>query len=273
MNNSYIDHYRAARYVYRRYTITSANDTSIDASKVETIHNPLRGNIAFEKDVEALSISVCNMFESGQNVEESTSGYRIIRDLAYAVSLAEVSNHVTEYARSRIFNSFVKVEYAEIVENKRRKDRAGSFIWHYDDCPNMYLKVLIHLNSVKDHSFGAFQYMEKNNGRPLVMTSSRVGPGTRKNQALPGSRVSDELAEYWLANWAHSRFFVGERGSHLVFSPNIIHRASPAYSSCKRPRIALFLFIRPSLEEHSYHHSALPVNIIGSTDVKAYSLD
>ena len=151
--------------------------------------------------------------------------------------------------------------------NKRTDiDLTASWLWHYDDCPREFLKLAIYLNDTTEES-GCFQYISTADGVPL-MPSSRNKPGQKAGrQYFPGSRVPKEFIES-IGGVATS--LVGPRGTHAIFTPNIIHRAT--MPKVGNNREALFFFIRPTIGPGAFIDDKTN-SILPSKDVKTYKLD
>ena len=157
---------------------------------------------------------------------------------------------------------FLKAEHVHIYENKKKVSEESSWAWHYDDCPAEFIKFAIYLNDVtKDN--GAMQII------PEVIESYRTSPNSVKGYpppVFPKSRIPKE----YLKDKSYETI-VGPTGTNFIFTPNIIHRGTVP-SDKTTNRIALFVFLRPSLKKIDNYLKTTSC-YLPKINVKKYELD
>ena len=166
-----------------------------------------------------------------------------------------------------------KIEFLHPYRNLPLDDtEESSWTWHYDDCPDEFLKLFINLNTVTDNS-GCLKYLQSADRTiPVVKTYNTVeGIRSTAPPIYERSRIPNEIIELELENGGEIINVVGEPGSYAICTPNIIHRAS-CPSEGTIPRDVLFFFIRPSIKKYDRYledtNSYRP-----SKNVKMYKLD
>lgn len=189
------------------------------------------------------------------------------RDISEISKLADI---IMPQIEEKIFHSNLKVEFVMPYRNGLTNEKLqASWVWHYDDCPKEYLKLVIYLNETSENS-GCFQYISCDKQIPII-PSSRFAPGAAGQQYFPGSRIPDQYVENLLSNECEISSLTGPQGTYALFTPNIIHRATiPKKTST--PREALFFFIRPSLKKENYINENTN-SVLPEKDVKRYKLD
>jgi hypothetical protein len=148
----------------------------------------------------------------------------------------------------------------------------SSWTWHYDDCPDEFLKFFINLNEVTENS-GCLKYLQSKDGSvPIVKTFNTVaGIRSTAPPIYERSRVPNNVVESELEEGGQIINVTGPAGSYAICTPNIIHRAScPDIGTV--PRDVLFFFIRPSIKKYDNYledtNSYRPAK-----NVKMYNLD
>jgi hypothetical protein len=118
-----------------------------------------------------------------------------------------------------------------------------SWLWHYDNHPNEVIKVMIYLNDV-DENTAPFEYFTNSTESSFVkIPPSRTGPETWfGNPKWPNSRVPDDVLKKYLEDGYKSKMALGKKGTMLIFSQNILHRANVA---SKTPRDVLVFQLKP----------------------------
>ena len=166
-----------------------------------------------------------------------------------------------------------KIEFLHPYRNITHENpETSSWTWHYDDCPDEFLKFFINLNEVTEDS-GCLKYLESADGTvPIVKTYNTVA-GIRGTQPpiYPGSRIPHDVIALELANGGRVVNITGKPGSYAICTPNIYHRASVPKVDTE-PRDVLFFFIRPSIKRYDTYlektNSYRPAK-----NVKMYNLD
>jgi hypothetical protein len=166
-----------------------------------------------------------------------------------------------------------KVEFLHPYRNiPSNKHEESSWRWHYDDCPNEFLKLFINLNQVTENS-GPLKYLQLASGEiPIIETYNTVaGIRSTGNPVYPSSRVPQEVVDAEITRGGKIISVTGNPGSYAICTPNICHKASiPSKETV--PRDVLFFFIRPSIKKYDNYledtHSYFPAK-----NVKMYNLD
>lgn len=147
----------------------------------------------------------------------------------------ELCSLLSPEIESRIFGSPVVFEklyfYRSLVSTLEGQ---VSWLWHYDNHPGEIRKLMIYLTDVNEET-GPLEYLRsKETGEPLLMTPAPL---------MGYSRVPDRALKHYLANGYESCKITGPRGTMILFSENIIHRANVAKSGL---RDVMVLQMRPS---------------------------
>jgi|TARA_R110002051_G_scaffold153540_3_gene225988 hypothetical protein len=103
-------------------------------------------------------------------------------------------------------------------------ERDSSYIWHYDNNPDVIVKNIIYLNDVTDDN-SPFEYLSKPDGRGHMFKAFRIGPNEWKN-APNGSRVNKEV-ESLIDKGYNPTKVIGSQGTTFTFNNNTAHRANP----------------------------------------------
>lgn len=166
-----------------------------------------------------------------------------------------------------------KVEFLHPYRNiPHKNNETSSWKWHYDDCPDEFLKLFINLNEVYENS-GPLKYFQNFDGSiPIVKTYNTVA-GVRSTQPpiYPSTRIPKEVINEGLNKGGKIISVTGKPGSYAICTPNIYHKASiPTLNT--EPRDVLFFFIRPSIKKYTKYlkdtYSYYPAK-----NVKMYEID
>ena len=185
-----------------------------------------------------------------------------------------LADYVMPQLEEKVFQSHLAVEFVHPYRNcVATAPSADSWLWHYDDCPKEFLKLVIYLNDVTEDN-GCFQYVIDNIGRVPVIESYRTHPAqTNSPKVFPRSRVPQGVVDKIIEAGGSEYSLLGKAGSYAVLTPNIMHRATVPLAGTE-PRSALFFFIRPILRKKTSNY------ITGETkshlpprNVKRYELD
>ena len=110
------------------------------------------------------------------------------------------------------------------VYRTTRCERDSSYIWHYDNNPDVIVKNIIYLNDVT-HENSPFEYLSKPDGRGYMFKAFRTGPDKWEN-APNGSRVNKEV-ESLITQGHKGTKVIGRQGTAFTFNNNAAHRANP----------------------------------------------
>lgn len=271
---SYLGHYHESRANYINLHSDYINELSpIDASTHSITINPewLVNHVDFRPLLRGLGLSCRRLFEKGEDIETFLH-YDAVSRFDTLNHILDCVNLVVQECERNLFGSFVKAEYVQIVQNKVYPNRGGSHIWHYDDCPSMFLKCMLYLTDVSSCD-GPFEYLTRTNGKGYQVPNSRIGVNSRCRQLFAGSRIPDDIIKFYSSKYFHRSLLVGPEGTACVFSPNIIHRANPPTDQSIEPRIACFLYLRPTLRKWRAKSINDLVNVLSVPDVKSYNVD
>jgi hypothetical protein len=172
-----------------------------------------------------------------------------------------------------VFGCYLKIEFIHPYKNRAGVTDESSWTWHYDDCPKEFIKMAIYLNDVNENN-GCLQILSSPDNSIPVVDTYRLDPSAVKGvppPVFPKTRIPKNVLGRIKENGGKFINLTGSSGSHFVFTPNIIHRATIPLAG-ENPRQAIFMFLRPSLQKHENHtknaHSFLP-----ERNVKKYELD
>lgn len=188
-------------------------------------------------------------------------------------SLASFCTEVMPQIEKNIFGCHLKVEFIHPYRVKPETSRESSWSWHYDDCPKEFIKLAIHLNDVKRYS-GCMQILVGMDNAIPVIDTHRLDPSAVKGSpppVFPATRVPNSFLTKIRDNDGAFFDLIGEKGSHYIFTPNVVHRGTIPVKYFE-PRDAIFFFLRPSLVKVENYianaHSFSP-----ERNVKKYELD
>ena len=154
------------------------------------------------------------------------------------------------------------------IPNFNEDDLTSSWLWHYDDCPDEFLKLAVYLNDVTVDNAPMWCFLDKDQ-TPIKVRSSRISPNQSTSKVFEASRIPEWFLKEEKGRGSNYACLVGPAGKNFLFTPNIIHKAS---KPVKGHRDAMFLFLRPtSVKLDDPLNSAEPrANV---RDVKKYRLD
>ncbi len=166
-----------------------------------------------------------------------------------------------------------KIEFLHPYRNlPSNGSEESSWMWHYDDCPDEFLKFFINLNTVTPNS-GCLKYLQSSDGNtPTVKTYNTVaGIRSTAPPVYERSRIPNSVIEHELNKGGKIVDVIGDPGSYAICTPNIYHKASLPDPQVE-PRDVLFFFIRPSIKKYDKYlkdtNSYRP-----EKNVKMYNLD
>ncbi len=263
---TYKEHYEAAK----------ANYNTESSSKYNDVYDLRLDENIFEKSdkyldlVKKIADQVHQKLENKDDIVENQwathlNGWRDIKELD------QLFNLIMPKIEQKVFKSNAQIEILHSYRNKPGVNPDSSWLWHYDDCPDQFLKLVIYLTDVtKDN--GCFEYLQNDNGEFPMVPTNRTYPGhSGQPFYFKGKRIPPEETQKRIDEGYGVKSLVGKAGTYALMHPNIYHRATvPTEGS--NPRECLFFFIRPALtKRNSYSdgvHSILP-----ERNVKMYSLN
>lgn len=168
------------------------------------------------------------------------------QDIQELEQLAQFFMPVVEH---EILGCYGKIEFLHPYRNIIHENQeTSSWTWHYDDCPDEFLKLFINLNEVTEDS-GPLKYLELHDGSASRIKTYNTVAGIRGTQPplYPGSRIPQEVVDKEIERGGKIKSITGKPGSYAICTPNIIHKASVPKVGTE-PRDVLFFFIRPTLK-------------------------
>ena len=267
MIETYAEHYRACQKEYRgdrsESLYSSAYDVTFDTNLLELDEE-------YYELIDDISAEIKQKIESNDGCFEDEHAIRL-NDWRNIDEIGWLADIIMPQLEEKVFHSYLNVEFIHPYRNKTvESDPINSWLWHYDDCPREFLKLMINLNDVKKDN-GCMQYIRNSDERVTTIESSRVGPRNSVKKVYDKSRIPMSVIDNKLASGAQICDFVGKKGSYALFTPNIMHRATvPSAETVARDVITFF--IRPSMRQKNDY-------VIGANsykperDVKAYVLN
>ena len=168
-----------------------------------------------------------------------------LKDPFQLSEIHDLANLILPQIETSIFGSYVHVMLAvikrhNVVENAKKE---SSWIWHYDNHPNEVIKIMIYLNDV-DENTAPLEYLVDAEDNFVKIQPSRTGPENWFGKPKwPDSRVPDSLLKEYLEKGCKTKKITGPKGTIVIFSQNVLHRANIATSN---PRDTLLYQLKPS---------------------------
>tara|TARA_Y100000114_G_scaffold157162_1_gene187597 strand:+ start:5200 stop:6018 length:819 start_codon:yes stop_codon:yes gene_type:complete len=190
------------------------------------------------------------------------------KDIPSVCSLVDI---IMPQLEAKVFKSYVNLEFLYIYRNKPAQKEESSWLWHYDDCPDEFLKLVIYLNDVTETN-GCFQYLSTEDEFYPKAKTNRVCPNhTGYPQVFPKSRIPEREIQKQISKGCHLKSLTGPKGTYALMTPNIYHRATVPKNN-DNPRDCMFFFIRPSLSKRpSYTKDTYLPSL--NKNVKSYALN
>ena len=147
--------------------------------------------------------------------------------------LEHLYSKLIPYIEKKIFNSNIKIidinAYKNIIHNEKA---VSSWLWHIDNHPNEMIKMMIYLTDVNEESSPMEIIIDENNN-PIKIISNRVfindwnKPDNKYFEGqYNGNRLSDNDIKNIQNNGYKIKPLYGKKGTIILFSENIIHRAT-----------------------------------------------
>ena len=262
--------YKKSRKAYKKDNL---NDLSFNINKLKLkIYNPAKKNndfnlpldyltlvkkIAIEVDLKFKDTSNCfflpklkndSKTKFTQDVEEiknSTVEMIQLRDPFCISDLKLLFSYISEEIEEKFYGSYIFIDKVYIYRTLAcRNEESGSFLWHFDNHPSTFSKVMIYLTDV-----------DKNSGAMSVFMSD--DSDVYKFKPLPGlvnpfykSRINKEKINKINKNNNFSPFFLeGKQGTAVLFSENILHKANICKE--KKYRDVIVLQMKPAMSKES----------------------
>ena len=187
--------------------------------------------------------------------------------------VTELANLIMPQIEQNVFHCDAQIEFVLPYRNNFYEgELQASWLWHYDDCPREFIKFAVYLNETT-HDSGCFQYFADADSKPIVLPTFREAPNRPvTRQYFAGSRIPLSAIKSVEAQGGGPRSVIGPLGTHILFTPTAIHRAT-APKPNTMPREAIFFFIRPALKQRSSYINDGVRSILPKRNVKQYELD
>lgn len=276
---TYQEHYNACRaknpILGGKYN--SIYDLTVDRNVLDKALTP-----KYYKLVETIRNQISEKISDMKGCFVDNTGHAIrVNDWKDISEIKELIDILIPIIEKEMFGCPVKIEFLHpyrnipsknINENNPiPKNVNSSWKWHYDDCPDEFIKLFLHLNKVTDNN-GCLKYIEDAKGNiPKLKSFRQPGNKNASKQIYEGSRIPDNHINDILGKGGKVINATGEAGSYAIHSANILHRASCPQPNTE-PRDVLFFFIRPSLKLNNNSLETIS-SYLPNRDVKRYNLD
>ena len=153
-----------------------------------------------------------------------------LKDPFQLSEIHDLANLILPQIETSIFGSYVHVMHTliyrnNVIENPKLR---SSWKWHYDNHPNEVIKIMIYLNDV-DENTAPLEYLVDAEDNFVKIQPSRTGPENWFGKPKwPESRVPDSVLNEYLEKGYKTKKVTGQKGTVLIFSQNILHRANVA---------------------------------------------
>jgi len=258
------------------YEVAKANYTNGTPSKYNDVYDIRLDEDIFEKTPEYLELvkkiadQVHEKLENKDGIEENE--WAIYLDKWKDIKeLDELFSLIMPEIEQKVFKSNAHIEFLHPYRNKAGANPDSSWLWHYDDCPDQFLKLVIYLTDVNENN-GCFQYLQKDNGEFPMVPTNKTYPGHNgqpfyfKNKRIPPEETKKRIEEGYKV-----KSLLGKAGTYALMHPNIYHRATvPEEGS--NPRECLFFFIRPSIAKRNSYSDGVDSKS-SPRNVKMYPLN
>jgi hypothetical protein len=268
--SAYASHYQACREAYG-----GTRDTTLysDLYKLQVDTTILHCDEEYHNLVKVIAQKMGERFdtETGCHLDDHGLALRLNewRDIDEVSLFAE---YVMPQLEEKVFGCHLKIEFLMPYRNRvTANSMQSSWVWHYDDCPKEFLKFAVHLSDVTEES-GCMQYLTFPAGETPVLESSRLNPRQPGSPIFPRSRIPASVVDHVCSTGGLPQPLLGPPGSYAIFTPNIMHRATPPAPK-STPRDAIFFYIRPALAKSGAYVSKSTKSFLPAYNTKQYDLD
>jgi len=206
------------------------------------------------KQIENLQKEIDNRFDNPENClfpahikSEEDLSLRL-KNVWNLPNFESLCDNILSQLEKNIFHSHLHVMNLLIYRSLVTKNPPrSSWIWHYDNNPKEFIKLMIYLTDVTDET-GPFEYIRhKDSHKAFTATKIRTGVSNwYTTPQWPEGRVPEDEIQRIQKEGYESFRVVGKKGTMLLFNANSIHRASIPTT---KPRDALVLILKPSLKK------------------------
>ena len=275
---TYKEHYKACINKNPIININAKYNSVYDLAVDRDILNPIIDDNYFNL-IKNIRLKINKKINSMDGCFIDKTGHAIrVNEWKDITEIQQLINSFIPIIENNIFKCPAKVEFLHPYKNIQNNEGTNNIIpqnvnsswkWHYDDCPDEFIKLFIYLNDVTEFN-GCLKYIEDKNQNIIKLKTFRE-PNIPNKQIFPGSRIPESVINQIINEGGKVVNVTGKAGSYAIHSANIMHRASCPQPGTD-PRDVLFFFIRPSLKKQDNKlkniHSYLP-----EKDVKHYEFD
>jgi len=266
--NTYKEHYEEC---IKNYTKADDGSKYTSAYDVTICQDIIEETPEYHNIINTLSERVKEKFDEYDGCYKDQHAIRL-NDWRDIEEISELADLVMPQIERKVFKSNLKVEFVHPYRNiAGQNNKTSSWLWHYDDCPPEFLKLVVYLNEVTDKN-GCFEYILAPDGKIPKIQSSRISPTHRVRQIFPNSRVPMDVVNGLLGEGYSFGQLTGGKGTYAVLTPNVIHRGTIPEKDTS-PRDAIFFFIRPVLNKQESYISEDTYSYLPERNVKEYSID
>lgn len=232
---SYLEYYEYCRSVYAgpKKDDQSIFDLHVEALSPDKprnnrlIHLPQNYSTVIESLCQRVKsrINARKMLHPSPEIDHFADLLYYFWDLEELEILAEIFIPQIE---QNIYGSYALINQINIIRTRPAITiPVSSWIWHYDDNPEVSFKILIYLTEV-DEKTGAFEYLvHQESQKGLKISSSKLGFNQKTTQQWAKSRIPDEEIERLKKHEGFiERKVTGPPGTLILFDNNCIHRAT-----------------------------------------------
>ena len=168
-------------------------------------------------------------------------------------------NLILPIIEKNIYNSYIQIIDINMYKNtfNNLKEGKSSWLWHFDNHPNEFIKIMIYLTDVDENS-APFEIIVDNNNNPIKLNSSKYSlEDWNKNNDIQyfknqynGNRIPNETIDDLCNKGYKKKKICGKKGTIILFSENIIHRATYPIN---KERCVINTIIAPSLHKTNYN--------------------
>tara|TARA_Y100000034_G_scaffold136998_1_gene218168 strand:+ start:1142 stop:1945 length:804 start_codon:yes stop_codon:yes gene_type:complete len=265
---TYAEHYQRCREVsgIKSIKYNSVYDLSLDTEFMPT-------NKPYIELIHRIHRHVSQKINQESNCHYDTHAIRLKR-YKDITDIDMLLNMICPQIERKVFGCYVSVDFVHIYRSRvTNKNADTSWLWHYDDCPKEFIKLMIYLNDVGEHN-GCFRTLKDAEGKTPVIESFRVTPYEKiRKQIYKGSRIPQEAIDKYLNEGCEILDIVGSAGTYALITPNIPHCATIPEKKCKTPRDVMLLFIRPQMSRVNHYFNKRNWKFDSDANVKKYALD
>lgn len=161
-----------------------------------------------------------------------------------------VAQIIIPFLEENIYGCYLNLMRCYVYKNlKTAQNESSSWLWHWDNHPDEFLKVIIYLTNTNSND-GPFEFLKHNiSNKGYKMPTNRLGPynwGTKNHPIHKGCRISHKNINKMCREGYKPFKVIGKKGSIIFFRQNIVHKANIPKNN---ERIILTLQVKPILNK------------------------